>query len=145
VAGETVWSSRSTYLRRGKGGGEKKAASELEPQRGTVSQVRVSPGVAKKYAAISGDRNPIHVSTLGAKAFGFPSVIAHGMWLQARSLANLEGRLPQSYRVDVAFKTPVLLPSVIAMATASTDTGWELDVRSVKSGKPHLSGNVITL
>lgn len=145
VAGETVWASRSTYLRRGKGSGEKKPATELEPQHGTVSQVRVTPDVAKKYAAVSGDRNPIHVSGLGAKAFGFPSVIAHGMWLQARTLANLEGRLPQSYRVDAAFKTPVLLPSVIAIATQATPEGRTLDVRSAKSGKPHLSGSVSPL
>lgn len=147
VAGATVWSSRSTYLRRGKaeGEGEKKQAGELEPQRGTVSQVRVTPDVARRYAAVSGDRNPIHVSGLGAKAFGFPSAIAHGMWLQARTLANLEGRLPQSYRVGVAFKTPVLLPSVITIATEATQDGWGLDVRSAKSGKPHLAGTVSPL
>lgn len=145
VAGETVWTGRSTYLRRGKGGGEKKQTNELEPQRGAVSQVRATPDTAKRYAAISGDRNPIHVSGLGARAFGFPGVIAHGMWLQARTLANLEGRLPSSYRVDAAFKTPVLLPSVIAIATDNTQDGWELDVRSVKSGKPHLTGTVSRL
>lgn len=145
VAGETVWTGRSTYLRRGKSGGGKKQTNELEPQRGAVSQVRATPDTAKRYAAISGDRNPIHVSGLGARAFGFPGVIAHGMWLQARTLANLEGRLPSSYRVDAAFKTPVLLPSVIAIATDNTRDGWELDVRSAKSGKPHLTGTVSRL
>jgi hypothetical protein len=65
------------------------------------------------------------------------------MWLKARTLAALEGRLPDAYTVDVAFKLPVLLPSTISLATEKTDTGYTLDVRNAKSGKPHMSGTVI--
>jgi hypothetical protein len=64
------------------------------------------------------------------------------MWLKARTLAALEGRLPEAFTVDVAFKTPVLLPSTIAIATTLDGTDWMLDVRNAKSGKPHLSGSV---
>jgi acyl dehydratase len=90
---------------------------------------------------VSGDRNPIHLHSLTAKAFGFPSAIAHGMWLKARTLATLEGRLPDAFTADVAFKTPVLLPATIAITSSRTDTGWTLDVRNPKSGKPHLAGS----
>ena len=41
---------------------------------------------------VSGDRNPIHMHELTAKAFGFPRAIAHGMWTKARCLAALERR-----------------------------------------------------
>jgi acyl dehydratase len=80
--------------------------------------------------------------SLTAKAFGFPSAIAHGMWLKARTLATLEGRLPDSFVVDVSFKTPVFLPSTIAITSTADGNDWLLDVRNAKSGKPHLTGNV---
>jgi acyl dehydratase len=144
VDGEVVWSGRSTYLRRGKPSGEKKSEKrpELEPQSGATSIVRVPGDIGRRYGAVSGDRNPIHLHNLTAKAFGFPSAIAHGMWLKARTLAALEGRLPDGYAVDVAFKLPVLLPATLSVAAARHGDDWTLDVRSAKSGKPHLAGTV---
>jgi hypothetical protein len=145
VGGETVWTGRSTYLRREKrpdrDPGERRR-SESSPPSGPAAHVRVPDDIGRRYAAVSGDRNPIHLHALTARLFGFPSAIAHGMWVKARTLATLEGRLPDSYTAQVAFKLPVLLPATIAIADTREDDGWSLDVRSVKSGKPHLSGQV---
>jgi acyl dehydratase len=145
VGGEPVWTGRSTYLRRGKSperpSGDKTKAKPVPPS-GPVALVRVPDDIGRRYGAVSGDRNPIHLHSLAAKAFGFPSAIAHGMWLKARTLAALEGRLPDAYTADVAFKTPVLLPSSIAIGAERTGAGWALDVRNARSGKPHLSGAV---
>jgi len=145
VEGEVVWSGRSTYLRRGKPTGprEKKDRTSTPPPAGAVAQVRVPGDIGRRYGAVSGDRNPIHLYGLTAKAFGFPSAIAHGMWLKARTLAALEGRLPDAFTVEVAFKLPVLLPATVAIAAAPADGGWTLDVRGAKSGKPHLTGSVL--
>ena len=98
--------------------------------------------IGRRYAAVSGDRNPIHLHGLAAKAFGFRSAIAHGMWLKARALAALQGRLPEAMTVEVAFKTPVFLPSTIAVAATAAAAGWDLDVRNAGRGKPHLTGTV---
>ncbi|GGN96941.1 hypothetical protein GCM10010112_88700 [Actinoplanes lobatus] len=100
---------------------------------------RVPARVGGDYAAVSGDRNPIHTSRLGARLFGFPRPIAHGMWTKARCLAALEGRLPGAYTVDVTFKKPVLLPATVRFAATQTATGWDL---TVHSRHPHLSGTV---
>jgi acyl dehydratase len=147
VEGEQVYAGRSTYLRRGKpADAAKKEKSEKRPelaaQAGAVSLIRVPGDIGRRYGAVSGDRNPIHLHNLTAKAFGFPSAIAHGMWLKARALAALEGRLPDAYTAEVAFKLPVLLPATLSLAAASTEDGWTLDVRSAKSGKPHLAGTI---
>lgn len=146
VDGEPVWDGRSTYLRRGKppaGADRKDRPREARPEpRGAQAQVRVPDDIGRRYAAVSGDRNPIHLHSLTAKAFGFPSAIAHGMWLKARTLAALQGRLPDAFTAQVSFKLPVLLPATIAIAAEQGDDGWSLDVRSAKSGKPHLSGTV---
>jgi acyl dehydratase len=151
VDGEVVWSGCSSYLRRSGAKGdatkadpssrERIAASRVE-QIGTVAQVYVPESTGRKYGAVSGDRNPIHLHALTARVFGFPKAIAHGMWLKARTLAALEGRLPPALTVDVAFKTPVFLPSTIAIATALEGSQWALDVRNARSGKPHLTGLV---
>jgi acyl dehydratase len=141
VGDETVWTGRSTYLRREKTPPERHRPMS-EPPRVQDVRIRVPDDIGRRYAAVSGDRNPIHLHALTARLFGFRSAIAHGMWLAARTLATLEGRLPAAHSVDVAFKTPVFLPSTVAVATQRGEDGWTLDVRDARSGKPHLSGTV---
>ncbi len=90
---------------------------------------------------MSGDRNPIHLHPLAAKAFGFSRAIAHGMWSKARCLAAFAERLPEAYAVDVAFRKPLLLPSTVDFATRPWDTGRVFALRA-RCGKPHLLGSV---
>lgn len=146
VDGATVWSSSSTYLRRG--GGDEDAptdtsgAAAVEVDQLPLTATWQVPGdIGRRYGAVSGDRNPIHMSSLAARAFGFPKAIAHGMWTKARSLAALEGRLPDAYEVDVVFKLPLLLPATVEYATRPHGDGWQFGLRS-RSGKPHLAGSV---
>jgi MaoC like domain len=132
--GEEVWRGVSTYLRRSKApDGPPSSVSIAEPP--VASAIwHVGRDVGTAYAQVSGDRNPIHVSMLGAKAFGFPRPIAHGMWSAARCLAALEGELPDAYTYEVAFKRPIPLPSTVAFA----QNGDETSLTSAKSGAPHL-------
>ena len=71
---------------------------------------RLAGDLGRRYAAVSGDRNPIHMHALAAKPLGFPRAIAHGMWTKARCLAALERRLPDAFAVEVRFRRPILLP-----------------------------------
>ncbi|HEX5087298.1 MAG TPA: MaoC/PaaZ C-terminal domain-containing protein [Nocardioides sp.] len=145
VGGEEVWEETSTYLRRGKG--DPSASSgpvfpDAEPH-GVVWKL---PGdLGRRYAAVSGDHNPIHLYPLTAKALGFPRQIAHGMWTMARCVAALENRLPDSVRVDVAFKKPVLLPGSVAFGSTPVDGGYAFSLTSPKDGTPHLSGRTTAL
>jgi hypothetical protein len=145
VAGERVWEGRSTYLRIGAGSGsdgatkdDKKAAAPAEPE--AVWQI---PGdIGRRYGAVSGDRNPIHLHNLSAKLFGMPRAIAHGMWLKARVLAALQSELPESFTTEVRFKRPVLLPARVAFSTAKTAGGRAFALHDAKRGIPHLEGRV---
>jgi acyl dehydratase len=139
--GETVWESSSTYLRRGR--------SSVEPVETTSDDGVVVPGritwrlagdVGRRYAAVSGDHNPIHLYPLTAKALGFPRQIAHGMWSLARCVAALENRLPDPVSVDCAFKKPILLPGTVAFGQDATDGGFAFSLTSPKNGAPHLVG-----
>lgn len=143
VDGEPVWLGRSTYLRRGappERPSGRRARAPLPPLAGSVTQVRVPVDVGRRYAAVSGDRNPIHLSRMSARAFGFPRAIAHGMWLTARVLATLEGLLPDACTADVTFRAPLLLPATVAVAAPRERTEWSLEVRGIRSGRPHLVG-----
>jgi acyl dehydratase len=141
VGDEVVWRGVSTYLRKERSAGERAPRESTEPPAPTAIW-RVGREVGPRYAAVSGDRNPIHTSRLGARAFGFPRPIAHGMWSKARCLAALEGRLPDAYKVDVKFKLPIPLPTTVTFASAPTDNGWSLALNNAKSANPHLTGAV---
>ncbi len=147
--GELVWEETSTMLRRGAGGA---ATSDDElPHVGPVvvpvgtTQWRLPADQGRRYAAVSGDRNPIHLYALTAKAFGFPRQIAHGMWTKARTVAAIENRLPDAVRVDVAFRKPVLLPGTVAFGTEATPEGRAVALTRPKDGAAHLVGTASAL
>ncbi|MGC1211329.1 MAG: MaoC/PaaZ C-terminal domain-containing protein [Micromonospora sp.] len=140
VDGVEVWRGVSTYLgkERRSGGGERRDRGERPAPPAATAHWRVTPRVGTDYARVSGDHNPIHTSRLGARLFGFPRPIAHGMWSKAHCLAALESRLPESYTVDVAFKLPVPLPSTVAF---SATPAWDFALHD-RGGRPHLTGTI---
>jgi acyl dehydratase len=137
VGEELVWESSSVYLRRQSGGASKKDGARDEPAPARAHW-RVPADIGRRYGAVSGDRNPIHISGIGAKLLGMPRPIAHGMWVKARCLAELEETLPDAFTVDVRFKLPLFLPAQIAFGVRERD----FEVRDASSGKPHLSGTL---
>jgi acyl dehydratase len=151
ASGEPVWTGNSTYLARGVSSGAT-SVDEVEPDPvvdeagGRPSAVwRVPKDTGRRYAAVSGDVNPIHLNPLAAKAFGFPRAIAHGMWAKARCLAALEGRLPDAFRVDVTFRKPLLLPSTAELRESRQDDGWLLQLTAARRDVIHLLAAITPL
>ena len=146
VGDETVWESVSTMLRRGKPDANQdskalpRGRDELELPAG--AEWRLEGDLGRRYAAVSGDRNPIHMHALTAKPLGFPSAIAHGMWTKARCLAALESRLPDAFAVDVRFRKPILLPARVEFASTTDEGRIEFAVRDAKKHTPHLEGSI---
>ena len=139
VDGTTVWRGRSTYLHREKGGAGGGGRADFEPP--PLRAVwRVAGDVGRRYAAVSGDRNPIHLHPLAARAFGQKGTIAHGMWTKARCLAALEGSLSDRFTVEVRFKTPLPVPGKAAFGVR----GGEFSVWDARSGRPVLDGRTST-
>jgi len=151
VDGETVWESASTYLRRGHGPSGAVVSTGSTDGGGGPVPGRITwrlPGdLGRRYAAVSGDHNPIHLYPLTARALGFKRQIAHGMWSFARCVAALENRLPDAVTVEAAFKKPIFLPGTVAFgqdaihdgSTASIG-GIAFALTSPKDGAPHLIG-----
>jgi hypothetical protein len=128
--GNLVWRSSSTYLRRaGKAAGTSArpaAASPADaPATGTTWQLPADLG--RRYAALSGDRNPIHL---------------YPWWSAARCLAALGvDEAPAGYTVD--FRAPVPLPSAVTLTVARGGDGTtEFTLGSAASGRTHLIGRL---
>ena len=139
IDGETVWDGVSTYLSKNAAKSDGRGRREHPPAPAPTAVWTVPARVGGDYAAVSGDHNPIHTSRLGAKMFGFPRPIAHGMWTKARAVAALEGRLPAAYTVDVSFKQPIPLPSTVGFTATERTDGWDF---RVDGKRPHLAGQV---
>jgi MaoC like domain len=148
VGGEPAWRDRSTYLHR-EGTVPPGAARAPSQRRGTVPTEPnavwdVPADVGRRYASVSGDRNPIHLYGLSARLFGQPGAIAHGMWSKARCLAALEGHLPDAFTVEVAFKLRLRLPARVAFASRREADERRFALHDARSGKPHLDGALRT-
>ncbi len=157
VGSEKVWGSTSTMLRRGKGDGESAVdpatRQEVRSQAGTglpantpaSAEWKLGGDLGRRYAGVSGDRNPIHMHSLTAKPLGFAGAIAHGMWTKARCLAALDSRLPDAFAVDVRFRKPILLPARVEFASATEGDEIAFAVRDARKQTPHLDGRVTPL
>ncbi|MEJ7795253.1 MAG: MaoC/PaaZ C-terminal domain-containing protein [Nocardioides sp.] len=137
---ELVWESTSTYLRRGRGTDDAPRGLVFDTTPVGTTEWRLPGDLGRRYGAVSGDRNPIHLYPLTAKALGFPRQIAHGMWSLARCVAALENRLPDAVTVEVAFKKPILLPGTVAFGHEAVASGQAFTLTSPKDGAPHLVG-----
>jgi acyl dehydratase len=147
---EKVWESTSTMLRRqnpadgpqseqiGRSEAHRPEGPELTPS----AEWRLGGDLGRRYAGVSGDRNPIHMHALTAKPLGFPSAIAHGMWTKARCLAALEGRLPDAFAVEVHFRKPIRLPGKVEFLSDAGNEEIHFAVREAERHTPHLDGRI---
>ena len=147
--GEEVWRGRSTYLARKASAPDGAPPSDTEVAVGDLPdgtiRWRVPDDVGRRYAKVSGDVNPIHMSALTAKALGFKRAIAHGMWVKARCLAALEGTLPDAYAAEVQFKKPMTLPAKAAYADWQDGEDRAFAVHDARKGKPHVVGRITSV
>lgn len=187
VKNQLCWSSVSTYLYRRAHTGyqallDKEAYAEPDSQTSPASEfvtanqadngIReektvaieqswlLEPALGRQYARVSGDYNPIHLTKISARLFGFKRAIAHGMWSKSRCLSAIEhietGIFSQAFETGVQFSKPALLPSnVIFLANLNKKIGCDeqgankLHINFLLSGAggdtPHLSGKLHTI
>jgi hypothetical protein len=138
---EPVWRDVSTYLRRSGKKSDGKKETQLAPP-APKAIWRIPADIGRRYAAVSGDSNPIHLYPVTAKLLGFPKAIAHGMWTKAHSLAAFEGRLPEAFELDVRFKLPVLLPAKAAFTSWQLDDGFAFELWDARKPRPYLQGRI---
>ena len=118
---------------------------EAALQQGHCEHLHLPAGLGRQYASICGDYNPIHVSAIGAKLFGFHTALAHGMCVmelcapqlteavadsQHGELADLHPEqvsalastgAPGCARLDVWYRSPAWLGSTVVLHTLRTE------------------------
>ncbi|NBA95062.1 MaoC/PaaZ C-terminal domain-containing protein [Pseudomonas sp. R5(2019)] len=126
-----LWEETSTVLcRHAKAPGEPPTPEERE-EMPLLEATRWYAGtdIGRRYAKVSGDYNPIHLSATTARLFGFPQAIAHGMWSLARTLTALHGHLPSAgYAFEVEFLKPVRLPNEVILSASATGPSGQLEL-----------------
>lgn len=95
------------------------AASAAAPQGAHSSSYTVTRELVRRYADLSGDHNPIHLSPRAARAGGFEDLIAHGMLtfaLVAHHVAAV-GREAARSELQLRFSRPLAVPAEGAVLT----------------------------
>jgi acyl dehydratase len=117
VGGQLRWEEQTGFvaLRRKRARRSNSVADEAVdyPQ---IATWQAASNMGRRYARISGDYNPIHLSRLSARLFGFESPIAHGMWTLARSAALLGTGNGLPTELEARFLRPVPLPATISLS-----------------------------
>jgi len=141
VAGRVVWKAESLMLSR-QPTSVKRRRRAPRPSPGSLREVdtwRAKRNVGRRYATLSGDYNPIHLSAATARAFGFRAAIAHGMWSFGRSIAGLSRFLQPPYGVEAEFRRPLLLPARVRLLLDTVDAR-HFELVDATSGKAYLAG-----
>jgi hypothetical protein len=74
----------------------------------------IKGNISRKFALLSGDINPIHLSKFTAMAFGFKGILIHGNWILSRILGEHEDILKnENIRFTCQFKRPIILPAQV--------------------------------
>jgi hypothetical protein len=153
VAGEPLWDETCTFLARRRAPAAA-GAKTTQPRSGEApdaaairsSSFRAPAGLGRRYGFISGDVNPIHMSDLTARAFGFPKAIAHGMWSLGRLASDFEPEnLGSGCELDVSFKLPVYMPAWLMLQRWDIENGSGFALRDSQGDKPHLTGTLRSL
>jgi len=146
--GERLWESITTWFKKGNYGtihtqsphaeiirplneGEKHAESYIPRE------------IGKRFARITGDYNPIHISKFIAPLFGLKRDVAHAMWVCADTIRQLplyENESP--LRVDLAFKGPLFLDSRYLIKLKMTHDNLRFDTFCGDNPRPCIQGQI---
>lgn len=150
--GQIVWEEISTMFARGNAPpkeGSKRQAIErsLHPAAGVATEpLEIQDNTGWRYARVSGDFNPIHLTARTAKMFGFKQAVAHGMWSLGRCLAAAAPQLPDGkVQIDTQFKLPVYIPSQALSRTWSVGNGVDISMCTSRGDRLHLAMQVRAL
>ena len=149
TGGVVVWEEVSTMFARGKvapreGGKRPAIERSAHPEQGVhVETLDIDKDTGWRYARVSGDYNPIHLTERTAGMFGFKQPVAHGMWSLGRCLASAAAQLPhERMQVDTQFKLPVYLPSQAIVRTWAADSGSHISMSTPRGDRLHLAMQV---
>ena len=121
------------------GGKRPSIERSTHPDAGVSTEtLEVATNTGWRYARVSGDFNPIHLTARTAQMFGFKQAVAHGMWSLGRCLAAAAPSMPTNgVQIDTQFKLPVYIPSQALARTWAVQDG--VDISHVHAARRSLA------
>ena len=123
---------------------EPRSAPTKDPEKGESEKtmsivVKLALDGPLAWARICKDYNPIHISTMFARLFGYKNRIAHGNHALAAGLAQLGAPLDlgrrseivqRKWAVEVRFRRPIVLPANYETRIIQhSDAAWSIEIR----------------
>ena len=143
--GKLVWRAVTSILSRRSdksASGSKKKPPQAKPSSlPELAQWTLKANLGRRYAMVSGDVNPIHLTGPTAKLLGFKRAIIHGMWTLARSAADIPVDTEAPGTLEVEFKTPLFLPGKGKLHGKALKTSYKFEVKDANNHKPILAGS----
>lgn len=116
----------STYIARRKGNKKREQQADgVAFEKPAFNETwEISKNLGRIYGVASGDKNPIHTSTLFAKIIGFRSPILQGWYSVSRiaKMCEIENNTTYDF-IEVDFKSPIFLPSKPKVAGQKNENG----------------------
>ncbi|MBF0443634.1 MAG: hypothetical protein HQK54_17135, partial [Oligoflexales bacterium] len=144
-SGSLVWESLTTFLFRKKFKDQDSESalsgilSNLSDGK-ALSSFSVPANTGKRFGMLTKDINPIHMSKMLARLFGFKRDICHGMWAVGRSLGAIQNvDYDKPVRNDVSFKGPMHMEDDITIKVSAADP-FRFELYSGKNERPCVVG-----
>ncbi len=141
---EVIWHSTARILSRAKDPDQ--PAKAREPRSAPkpsdwplVQSYRLASNLGRRYARVSGDFNPIHLTAPTARLLGFKQAIIHGMWSAAATAATLK-TTEGTCEFHCEFKTPLFLPGKGNLHAQKQPSGTHFLLQDARNFRPILSG-----
>lgn len=142
---EVIWRATARILSRARDPNAPRVAREpREAPRPSdwalLKTFNLDAAAGRRYARVSGDFNPIHLTAPTAKLLGFKKAIIHGMWSAAAAAAALDVS-EGTCEFDCEFKTPLFLPGKANLHAQSSGENTEFVLQDSRSFTPILAGH----
>lgn len=143
--GTLVWRGITSILSRrsdkSSSGNKKKPPAPKPSSMPELNSWTLKSNLGRRYAMVSGDINPIHLTGPTAKLLGFKRAIIHGMWTLARSAADIPVNTQAPGVLEVEFKTPLFLPGKGKLHGKALKASYKFEVKDANNHKPILEGS----
>lgn len=147
IDNDLIWTGTATYLLRGKFGQDEQAPSgslsmdSLE----TSTQLdiwKLPLNLGRKFAKVSGDFNPIHLTKVSAHLFGLDSAVAHGICVLGQSISKLNLKIQRPVEIQNIFKGPLFLGNEVFLKSSNHDKEIRFDHFCGENERPCIQAKI---
>lgn len=139
INNQLSWRSTTTALKKLRKNTEK---LQIKTEKlNIIEEISLSKSMALKYAWISKNIDPIHVSSFLAKLMGHKGSLMHGMWGLAKVLSYIDFPFNKSVKITCRFVSPMYLPCKAKVGISRNQTGSDFCLYNSRNQKTFFLGS----